>query len=64
MKLSAAKMRQNGGATYDQGKLNRSAERLRQLGYFEDVQVTTAPVPEDEQQMDVSVAVKERATAA
>lgn len=55
-------MRQMEGATYDQAKLNRSAERLRQLGYFEDVQVTTAPVPEDEQQMDVSVAVKERAT--
>ena len=55
-------MRQMEGAAYDQSKLNRSAERLRQLGYFEDVQMTTAAVPENEQQMDVSVTVKERAT--
>lgn len=31
----------------DQGKLNRSAERLRRSSYFEDVQVTTTPVPEE-----------------
>ena len=55
-------LRQMEGATFDQAKINRSMERLRQLGYFEDVNMQSAVVPENEQQVDLSVAVKERAT--
>lgn len=36
-------MRQMEGATYDQSKLARSSERLRQLGYFDDVKILTNP---------------------
>lgn len=55
-------LRQMEGATYDQSKIRRSAERLRQLGYFEDVQIDTRTVPENEQQMDLDVKVTERST--
>ena len=55
-------LRQMEGATYDQAKINRSVERLRQLGYFEDVQANMATVPENEQQVDMNVVVKERST--
>ncbi|MDK4688370.1 outer membrane protein assembly factor BamA [Kingella negevensis] len=55
-------MRQMEGATYDQSKLARSSERLRQLGYFDDVKILTNPVPEDDQQTDLTVQVQERST--
>jgi len=55
-------LRQMEGATYDQSKIERSGQRLRQLGYFDNVDVTTRTVPEDEQQMDMDITVQERAT--
>lgn len=55
-------LRQMESATYSQSKIMRSKERLQQLGYFEDVQMSATPVPEDEQQMDLDFAVKERST--
>lgn len=55
-------LRQMEAATYDQAKINRSRERLQQLGYFEDSQITVKSVPEDEQQVDLDVEVKERST--
>ena len=55
-------LRQMESATYDQAKIDRSGQRLRQLGYFDDVQIATRTVPEDEQQMDMDIKVKERAT--
>nr|WP_280517549.1 outer membrane protein assembly factor BamA [Alysiella crassa] len=54
--------RQMEAAAYDQKKINRSAQRLRQLGYFEDVNVKNTPVEQDEHQVDVDVKVKERNT--
>ncbi|MDO4433141.1 MAG: outer membrane protein assembly factor BamA [Alysiella sp.] len=55
-------LRQMEAAQYDQSKIDRSIGRLRQLGYFEDVEIQAATVPEDEQQMDLAVKVKERNT--
>lgn len=55
-------MRQMESATYDQRKINRSAQRLRQLGYFENVEVKSKPTSEDERQVDLDVVVKERDT--
>lgn len=55
-------LRQMESATFDQSKINRSMERLRQLGYFEDVRVSTATVPENEQQVDMHIQVAERST--
>lgn len=55
-------MRQMESAVYDQSKINRSAQRLRQLGYFEDVQIERQVLPENEQQNDLNVTVKERST--
>ncbi len=55
-------LRQMEGATYDQSKINRSSERLRQLGYFEDVEISARSVPENEQQADLNVKVTERST--
>lgn len=55
-------LRQMEAATYDQGKINRSVQRLRQLGYFEDVKIERRAVPENEQQADLDITVKERST--
>lgn len=55
-------LRQMEAATYDQSKINRSIQRLRQLGYFEDVEVQGVSVAEDEQQVDLDIKVKERST--
>ncbi len=54
--------RQMEAATYDQSKINRSAQRLRQLGYFEEVKVNNTPLAEDTHQVDIDVNVKERNT--
>ncbi|WP_027009943.1 outer membrane protein assembly factor BamA [Conchiformibius kuhniae] len=54
--------RQMEGAVYDKSKLDRSQQRLMQLGYFEDVKIEGKPTAENDQQLDVSVAVKERNT--
>lgn len=55
-------LRQMEAAVYDQSKINRSIQRLRQLGYFEDVQVERQSLPADEQQTDLNINVKERST--
>lgn len=55
-------LRQMEAAVYDQSKIDRSAQRLRQLGYFEDVRIDRHVLPENEQQNDLSVNVKERST--
>lgn len=55
-------LRQMEAAVYDQSKVERSAQRLRQLGYFEDVRIDRHVLPENEQQNDLSVNVKERST--
>lgn len=54
--------RQMEGATYDRAKINRSQQRLQQLGYFDDVEVEGRPTENNDQQMDISVQVKERST--
>lgn len=55
-------LRQMESAPYDQSKIDRSLQRLRQLGFFEDVQITFASLPENNQIMDMRVQVKERST--
>ncbi|ULJ60513.1 outer membrane protein assembly factor BamA [Wielerella bovis] len=55
-------LRQMEAATFDQSKLARSSQRLSQLGYFEDVHIASRTLPENEQQVDVDVTVKERRT--
>ena len=54
--------RQMEGAVYDQSKVDRSRQRLMQLGYFDDVSIEGKPTAENDQQMDVSVKVQERHT--
>lgn len=54
--------RQMEGAVYDQSKLNRSRQRLAQLGYFEEIDLENRPTNENDQQVDVDVKVKERST--
>lgn len=48
------------GGTFNSKALRDSVKKLQRLGYFEDVAVTPKEVGED--QMDIMVAVKERAT--
>lgn len=55
-------LRQMEGATYDQKKIDRSRQRLNQLGYFENVDMKAVPTAENDQQVDVNVDVKERST--
>lgn len=55
-------IRQMESAPYDLEKINRSAQRLRQLGYFEEVHISAQPVLEDNRQTDLHVQVKERST--
>lgn len=55
-------LRQMEAAVYDQSKINRSIQRLRQLGYFEDVQINRLIQPGNEDQNDLNVIVKERST--
>lgn len=55
-------LRQMEGMVYDQSKINRSQQRLQQLGYFDDVQIEGKPTANNDQQVDVEVAVRERST--
>ena len=55
-------MRQLEGAWYAADKIQRSRVRLQRLSFFEDVNVETPAVPDSTDQVDVNVAVKERAT--
>jgi outer membrane protein insertion porin family len=55
-------MRQLESAWYDGARIERSKVRIKRLGYFEDVNIETPPVPRTVDQADVEVTVTERAT--
>lgn len=52
-------MRQMEGALASSAKIKRSKLRLQRLRFFEDVTIDTIPVPNEIDQVDVNVAVKE-----
>jgi outer membrane protein insertion porin family len=53
-------LRQFEGAWFSTEKVQRSKQRLTRLGFFEDVNVETPPVPGVPDQVDLNVTVKER----
>jgi outer membrane protein insertion porin family len=55
-------MRQLESAWYDGARIERSKVRIRRLGYFEDVNLETPPVPGTTDQADIDVTVTEKAT--
>jgi len=55
-------MRQLESAWFDSTRIERSKVRIRRLGYFDDVNIETPPVPGTTDQADVDVTVVERAT--
>ena len=55
-------VRQSEGGWYAQDKINRSRERLNNLGYFKEVNVETPAVPGTTDQVDMNIAVDEKAT--
>ncbi len=55
-------MRQQEAAWYDADSISASRDRIDRLGYFNDVNVTTEPVPGAIDQVDVVVDVKEKPT--
>ena len=55
-------MRQFEGAWYSGAKIQRSVERLRRVGFFDEVTVETPAVPGSPDQVDVNITVKERPT--
>jgi outer membrane protein insertion porin family len=55
-------MRQLESAWYDSARIDRSKVRIRRLGYFDDVNIETPPVPGTIDQADVEVTVTEKAT--
>jgi outer membrane protein insertion porin family len=54
--------RQLEDAWYDGPRIDRSKVRVKRLGYFEDVNVETPPVPGTSDQIDVEVSVTEKST--
>jgi outer membrane protein insertion porin family len=48
------------GAWFSTAKVQRSRVRLQRLGFFEDVNIETPPVPGSPDQVDINVTVKER----
>jgi outer membrane protein insertion porin family len=54
--------RQFESAWYDADKIRLSRDRIDRLGYFQEVNVDTAPVPGTADQVDVTYNVKEKAT--
>ncbi|NLC35737.1 MAG: outer membrane protein assembly factor BamA, partial [Alcaligenaceae bacterium] len=54
--------RQQEAAWYDSTSLRTSRERVDRLGYFNEVDISTAPVPGSPDQVDVKVDVKEKPT--
>ena len=52
-------MRQFEGAWYSQAAIDRSKIRLQQLGYFDEVNIDSQPVPGTNDQVDLTVKVKE-----
>jgi len=55
-------MQQQEAAWYDFNSIRESRDRIDRLGYFDEVNVTTAPVPGSSDQVDVNVNVKEKPT--
>jgi outer membrane protein insertion porin family len=55
-------MRQLESAWYDSARIERSKVRIKRLGYFDDVNIETPPVPGTTDQADVEVSVTERST--
>jgi len=53
-------MRQMEAAWFSTSKVNESRDRLRRLGYFEDVSIETPAVPGSADEVDVNVTVKEK----
>ena len=54
--------RQLEGAWYDRPRIERSKTRVKRLGYFEDVNIETPPVPGTNDQVDIDVTVTEKST--
>ena len=54
--------RQQEAAWYDSDSISNSRERVDRLGYFNEVTVSTTPVPGSPDQVDVNVDVKEKPT--
>jgi outer membrane protein insertion porin family len=57
-------MRQFESSWFDSDKIRLSKERIGRLGYFTETDISTADVPGSPDQVDVSVAVKEKPTGA
>jgi outer membrane protein insertion porin family len=55
-------MRQLEAAWYDGARIERSKVRIRRLGFFEDVNIETPPVPGTTDEADVDVTVTEKST--
>ncbi|MDR0588180.1 MAG: outer membrane protein assembly factor BamA [Burkholderiales bacterium] len=55
-------VRQMEGAWFDGTRIERSRVRIRRLGYFDDVQIETPPVPGSSDQVDMNIKVVERNT--
>ncbi len=55
-------MRQMEGAQYSSSRIDRSRSRLERLGYFDTVSLETPAVPGSPDQVDVDLAVTERAS--
>ncbi len=55
-------IRQLESAWYDGARIDRSKVRVKRLGYFDDVNIETPPVPGTTDQADVEVTVTEKAT--
>ncbi len=55
-------LRQLESSWYSSAQIRRSRERLRKLGYFDDVTIETPQVPGSADQVDLIVTVKERST--
>jgi outer membrane protein insertion porin family len=54
--------RQLEGAWYDGPRIDRSKIRVKRLGYFEDINIETPPVPGTNDQVDIDVTVTEKST--
>lgn len=55
-------LRQTEGGAFSPSRVNRSKVRLQRLSFFDEVEIETNPVAGREDQVDLQVVVKERAT--
>ncbi len=55
-------MRQYEGSRYSNKEVERSQQRIRKLGYFDDVKVDTVPVAGTTDQVDLDLQVEEKST--